>query len=156
MKSVLGEDDPGAPGGGARELDRSFDGLGSAVGWYHRRDPRRRALDELLRQHADEQADAELGEVRSAGVERLGQRFADVGVAASEREHAVAAQQIEVARTAAVDQIGTVTAAPVAVDSERPHDPPELGVQIAVVERGRLAGTLIEDLGYRWWHAGHG
>jgi outer membrane murein-binding lipoprotein Lpp len=67
-------------------------------------------------------------------------------VVATDREDAVAAQQVEVPVAAVVDQICALSAHPSPVVPERPHDPPQLPVQVAIVEDHLLARALAEDL----------
>ena len=146
MEAVAGVEDPRAPGGGAGELDRPLDRLGAGVGGHHRGDPCRGARDERLGQHARKDRHAELGEVRAVRVDQLAQRGDDIGVVAPDREGPVAAEQVEVARPVGVDQVRSFAAHPDAVEAERANDPPELGVEEAVVERHRLAGARSEGL----------
>jgi len=80
-------------------------------------------------------------------VEQLVQRGDHVGVVAPDREGAVARQQVEVAVALGIDQVRAVTVRPRAIEAERAHDPPELGVHVAVVERHRIAGTGRQRLG---------
>ena len=149
VEGVLGVKDPRATGGRARQLDRCLDRFRTAVGGDHRRDPRRRARHELLGEHARQEGDAELGEAGGLCVECLAQRFHDGRMAAPHGEHAVAAEQIEIALAGGVDQMRALTVAPIAIEAERAHDPPELAIEIAVVEAERLTRALLEDLADR-------
>ena len=77
---------------------------------------------------------------------------------APEGEDAVPGQEVQVAVAPVVDQVGALTAHPPAIEAERSHDSPQLGVEIAVVERHLLAGPAGEDLGDRAevaTHPGH-
>ena len=55
VEGVAGVEDPRAAGRRASELDRALDGLGAGVGRHHRRDPRRRAGDQLLGERTGKQ-----------------------------------------------------------------------------------------------------
>jgi hypothetical protein len=65
---------------------------------------------------------------------------------AADGEHPVPAQQVEVMVAAVVDQVGTLPGDPAAVIPEGSHDPAQLGVEIAVVERHLLALATGEDI----------
>ena len=143
VEGVAGVEDPRAPGRRARELDRAprrprcrcspAPSPRSAAG--------ARATSCLGEQRPASTLTPSWGRLAAAGVEQLAQRGDHVGVVAPDREGAVAAQQVEVAVAVGVDQVRALAARPVAVEAERAHDPPELGVQVAVVERHRLAGA---------------
>ena len=145
VEAMLGEQDPRAAGRRACQLDRRFDRLGAAVGEHHSVDARRRELDQPLRQQPGQQRDAHLRQVGCRGVEYVGERRDDPRVRAPDREYAVAAQQVQIARAGVVDQVRALAAHPRAVEAERPHDAPELRVQVGVVERHRSAGTLPQN-----------
>ena len=162
VEGVACVEDARAPGRRARQLDRGLDRLRAGVGRNHRHDPLGRPRDQLLREQARKHADAELRQVGAVGVEQLVQRGDHVGVVAPDREGAVARQQVEVAVAPRVDQVRALAARPGAVEAERAHDPPELGVQVAVVELHRIAGAGGERLGdpagerRAGWVGGHG
>ena len=93
-----------------------------------------------------QQRHAELRQVAGARGQHLLHRGDRLGVVAPDREHAVAAEQVQVALAGGVDQVRPLAADPGPVEAERPQDPPHLRVQIAVVERHLLAGALGEHL----------
>ena len=155
MEGVVEMEHPRAARGRAGELDGGLDGLGSAVGGDHRRDAAGRALQKLLRQDAGQQRDAELREVGRAGLHHGLDRRDHVGMVSSHGEGAVAGEQVEIALAAVVDQVSALAGDPVSVVPQRPHDPPQLRVEVAVVERHLLARPPIEDLAHRlglWRH----
>jgi hypothetical protein len=155
VEGVAGVQDARPPGGRAGEFHRALDGLGSRVGRHHRRNTCRRTLDERLRERAREHAHAELGEVRAVRVQQLAQGGDHVGVAAADREGPVAAQQVEVARAVGVDQVRALAVCPDTVEAERAHDPPELGVQVAVVQLHCLTGARSQHVGDGSGNGGH-
>ncbi len=112
------------------------------------RDARRRAREQLLGEHAAQQRHAELRQVAGARLHHLSHRGDRRGVVAPDREHAVAAEQVEVALAVGVDQVRALAAGPHAVEAERPQDAPHLGVQVAVVERHLLAAPRRQDLAH--------
>ena len=146
---MLGVEDAWATGRRASQLDRRLDRFSAAVGGDHRLDPRRRARHELLGEHAWQEGDAELGEAGGLCVECLAERFHDGRMAAPHGEHAVAAEQVEIALAGGVDQMRALTVAPIAIEAERAHDPPELAIEVAVVEAERLIRALLKDLADR-------
>src|SRR6202790_4778448 len=75
---------------------------------------------------------------------------------APDREHAISAEQIEVAISVRVDQVRSLSTHPHLVEAERPQNPPHLRVQETVVERHLLAGAGAQDLSHRGrGRAGH-
>ncbi len=146
VEGVLGVEDPRAPGRRARDLDRRLDRLRAAVRRHHRADARRRAREQLLGEHAAEQRHAELRQVAGPRGHRLLHGRDRLGVVAPDREHAIAAEQVEVALAALVDQVRALAAAPRLVEAERPQDPAHLRVQEAVVQLHLLAGAAGDDL----------
>ena len=152
MKGVLGVQHPRASGGGAGDLDRRLDRLGAGVGRNHRGDAVGRKREQLLGEHAAEQRHAQLRQVAGSRRHHLLDRGDRLRVVAPDREHAVAAEQVEVALAVGVDQMRALPSAPHLVEAQRAQDPPHLRVQIAVVERHLLAAASIEDL----LHAGRG
>src|SRR6185437_14967888 len=72
-------------------------------------------------------------------------------VVAADREHAVAAEQVEVALAALVDQVCALAPAPGLLEAERTQDSPHLRVQVTVVERHLLAGAGGQQLADAGW-----
>ncbi len=152
VEGVLGVQHTWAPGGGACDLDRRLDRLRAGVRRDHRGDAVGGAREQLLGEHAAEQRHPELRQVPGARGHHLLDRCNRLGVVAPDREHAVAAEQVQIALPVGVDQMCALAARPYLVESERAQDPPHLRVQIAVVQRHLLACTGAEDL----LHAGRG
>ena len=121
---------------------------------HHRRDRAWGTREQLLGEHTAEQRHPELGQVCRVRIHRVAHGRDRLGMVASDREHAVAAEQIEVAIALGVDQMGALPRDPALVEPERAHDPPELRIEIGVVERHLLAGAAGEDLADRR-DAGH-
>ncbi len=130
---MLGEQDARPPGGGASDLDRGLDGLGAAVGGHHRGDAGGCAREQLLGEHAAEQRDAELREVAGARRHHVLHGGDHFWVIAAEREDAVAAEEVEIALTVAVDEVRALATDPCLLETERPQDAAHLRVQIAIV-----------------------
>ena len=139
-------EDPLPAGGRSRELDRRLDGLGAGAREEGGAEIRRRALQQLLGEHAGEQREAELGHVRGLGGERLLELPSHCGVVAAEGEDAVAGEQVEVALAGLVDQVGPLSPDPGPVEADRAQDPNELRIHVALVQRGLLAAPASEDL----------
>ena len=151
---MLGVEDARAARGGPRKLDRALDGLGAGVRRDHRHDPLRCTLDERLREGAGEGGDAELGEVRAVRIQQRVELGDHVRVVAAHGEGAVTAEQVEVAVALRVDQVRALAADPLAVEAQGAHDPPELRVEVAIVERHRV-GAARERLGDGRGQIGH-
>ena len=142
VEGVARVEDPRAPGRGAGELDRALDRLGAGVGRDHRGDPLRSARDERLGEGARQQRHAELGEVGGVRVQQLVQLGDHVWVVAADRERAVAATAGRGSgcprrRSGARPRRATHSRS----KPERAHDPPELRVEVAVVELHRVAAA---------------
>ena len=103
----------------------------------------------------EQQRHAELRQVAGARVQHVLDGGDDVGVVAPDGEHAVAAEQVEVALAGRVDQVRPLAAGPGAVETQRAQDAPHLRVEVTVVERQLLAPALGEHLGHRGDRAGH-
>ena len=143
---MVGVEDALAARCGARDLDRRLDRLGAAVRGHDRRHARGRAPDQLLGEHPAQERHAELRQVAGAGGEHRLDRRDRLGMVAADREHAVAAEEVQVALAVRIDQVGAVAADPHLVEAERAHDAPHLRVQIAVAERELLARAGAQDL----------
>ena len=105
MEAAAAEQDPLAAGGGTGELQRPLDRLRAGAGQHHGVERRRRAGDQLLGEQPRQRRDPELGKVGGVGVEHPVQLRLHVRVIAPEREHAVAAEQVQVAVAIAIDQV---------------------------------------------------
>jgi hypothetical protein len=137
--------DPRPPGGAARELDRRLDRLRPGAREHRVAEVLRRAREQLLGQDARQQRDPELREVRRVRCQRRFDLRPHARVVAPDREDAVAGEHVEVAIAAGVDQVRALGAAPAAVEPQRAQDPPELRVQMAVVERQLLARARLQQ-----------
>ena len=147
MKRVVGVQDPLSAGRGARHLDRGLDGLGPGVGRDHRADARGRTVEQLLGQHPLEQAHAELGHVRRAGRQHLFDGGDRLRVVAPDREHAVSADEVQIALAGLVDEVGPLPCAPGLVEADLRRIRP-IWDKIAVVEIEILSAPAGEDLAH--------
>ena len=68
-------------------------------------------------------------------------------MAAAEREDPIAGQEVQVFVALAVDQVRAVAANPLAIEAEGAQDPSELRVEVALVERHRVGGAQLEQIG---------
>ena len=147
MERVLGVEHPPAAGRRAGDLDRRLDRLGAAVGRAPspRRSPARaRAAPRPARRSAASHP-AGAG-CPSARRHHLPQRRDHLRVVAPDREHAIAAEQVEVALAPGRRSGARPRRPPTPVEAERAQDPPHLRVQVAVVELELLAPAGGEDL----------
>jgi hypothetical protein len=103
----------------------------------------------LIAASTAEQRHAQLGEVARLRVEQLAHPGDHLRVVAPDGEHAVAAEQVQVAIAVGVDQMRPLATDPRPVEPERLEDPPHLGVQVALVQLHLLARALGDDLRYR-------
>ena len=134
---MLAMDDAGTAGGGAGELDCRFHRLGAGIGEKHLVEIRRKA-DEALRQQSGKRRHVELHETRQFRVEHALERVAQRRVIAPDREHAVAAQQVEIFRALAVEQILPGAAAEADIIAQRFQHAHHL-----LVEMTRVGGKAI-------------
>ena len=147
VEAALAEQHARPAGGHARELERRLDRLRPRVREHGGVDPLRHPREQILGEQAGGERDAQLREVGRPRRERLRERVAYVRVVAAEREHAVAAEQVEVTIAARVDQLGALGRHPAAVEVERAQHPAELRVEVPVVQRELLPAPLVEQAG---------
>ncbi len=155
VKGVLGIQHARARSRGPGDLDRRLDRLGAGVRRHHRPDRVGRAPEQLLGQHPAQQRHAELRQVAGARGHDLLDRGDRRGVVAPDREHAIAAEQVQIALTGGVDQMRALAPRPRSVEPERAQDPAHLRVQVAIVERHLLTRARLDQFthaGNRLWH----
>ena len=131
VEAVLGRDDARPLRRGAAELDRRLDRLGAGVREEDAVDRGGQPLDERLREPRGDRRDAELHRVRRLRLQVLDQRRLDARVVAADREHAEAAEQVEVLGAVRVGEVRAVRARPALVEADRPQHADELRVDRA-------------------------
>ena len=140
MERVVGEEDARSCRVAQRDvLDDRLDRLGSAVGEEAAIVVVRHARDERLREQSGERRAFHLHEVRQRAVHRVAERLFDTGMATTEREDSEAGEEVEVAPPVAVEEVGALGAHVVGVEADRPQYPRHLRVEVALVQRERLA-----------------
>ncbi len=112
MEAVIGVQEARPAGGGAGDLHRRLDRLRTRVRRHHRGDAARSAGEQLLGQDTAQERHPELRQVGGSRGQQLVDGRDHVRVIASEREHAVARDQVEVALAVGVDQVRAVAADP--------------------------------------------
>ena len=123
----------GAAGRAAREFDGGLDALRPRIG-EERLLQIGHELHQLFGQQARQHRHVHLHEIRKVAVQNAGQRLAQGRVIAADREHAEAAQQIEIFLVLPVIEILPLAAAEADVEADRLQDADELFVQIAAVQ----------------------
>jgi hypothetical protein len=147
VEAALAEQHALPAGGHARELQRRLDRLRPGVREHGGVDPLRHPREQFLGEQAGGERDAQLREVGRPRRERLRECVAYARIVTAEREHPVAAEQVEVTIAARVDQLGALGGHPTAVEVERAQHPPELRVEVPVVQRELLPAPLVEQAG---------
>ena len=104
VKGVGAIDDAGPAGGAARELDRGLDAFGAGIGEEHLVEIGHE-FEQPLGQHAGQGRDVELHEIGQVAVEHALQGLAQRRMVAADRKNAKAAQQIEIARAVAIEEV---------------------------------------------------
>ena len=102
------------------------------------------ARAERLGEQPGEQGAVHLHHVRQVQLDRPVQRRFDGRVRAAEREDAEAAQEVQVALAAVVEEPRTLAANVGPVEPERAKDPRQLGVEVRLVQRELVALVLTE------------
>ena len=130
-KPCSAETTRGRAGRGAAELDRRLDRLGAGVREEDAVDRGGQPLDERLREPRGDRRDPELDRVRRLRLQVLDQRRLDARVVAPDREHAEAAEQVEVLDAVRVGEVRAARAGPALVEPDRPQHAHELRVDRA-------------------------
>jgi hypothetical protein len=115
---------------GARELDGGFDGFRARIrkkNFVEKRDMTQQSLG----QDAGQRRDVHLNKIGQVAVEDVFERVAHIRIIAADREDAKAAQQVEIARVGAVEQILAATGLEADVKSDGLEDSHHLVVQMA-------------------------
>src|SRR3954469_1620937 len=139
VKCVAAIDDPGPAGRRARELDRSLDRFRAGVReeyFFKMRHEREQPLGEQARKRRD----IHLNQIGQIGVEHALERSAYCRMIAPDREHAIAAQQINIPLTLAIVEVLSLSLAKADVIPDGPEHPHHLLVEPTGVE--------IEALGF--------
>src|ERR1700689_3837422 len=129
--------DARAVGGAAREFDRSLDALGAGVGKKHLVEIRH-VFEQPLGMHARKGRDVELHQIGQVAVEHALERFAQRRMIAANRKNAEPAQQVEITRTVAIEQILALTLLKTDIVADRLQDAYEL-----LVEMTSMHGTAL-------------
>ena len=137
MERVRAVDDAGPAGRAAGELDRRFDRFGAGIGEEHLVQIGH-VFEQPLGQHAGQRRDVELHEIGQVAVEHALQRVAQRRMVAADREHAKAAQQVEIARAVAIEQILALALLKADVVADGLEHAYQLLVQVA-----RMHGTAL-------------
>jgi hypothetical protein len=155
VEGVIAADDVGAAGGGAAELDRGLDRLGTGVAEKGLLQPRRVARQALCKQPG-EKGDIELDEPRELSIQHLPERAHHGRVATADGEHAKAAQEIEIAVALGIEQVGSLAARVGDVEADRLEDAHELGIEMPVEElpgfKAALGDQRSKIEGHAWPH----
>jgi hypothetical protein len=143
VEGVLAMDDPTSTGCRAAELDRRLGRLGAGVAEERFTQPRH-AREQLLGEEAREQRGVELDEASELATQHLLERPDHGRVVAAEREHAKAAQKVEIALPPGVEQIGALRTDVVDVEPEHSQNPQGLGVEM-LLEQSELFRPALGD-----------
>ena len=146
MERMAAIGDAGAARRGARELDRGLDRLGAGIGEEHLVEMRHQ-IEQPVGQDAGERRDVHLHEVGQVGVERALQRGADRRVVAAEREHAEAAQQVEILPVRAVVEILSASLAKTDIISDGLENTDHLLVEALLVQAEAVGFVGLEQRG---------
>ena len=144
VEGVAAIHDAAAPGRGARELDRRLDRLRAGIGEEHLVEMRHER-EQPLGQNAGERRDVHLHEIRQVGVEHALQRRANRRMIAADREHAEAAQQVEIAVALAVVEVLAASLAKADIIADRPQHPDHLLVEAAAMQAEALGFVALEQ-----------
>ena len=103
-------------------------------------------LQHLAREHSGQERRVHLDEVRQVGVDRLVERLLQRRVAPAEGEHPEPGEEVEIAATFVVVEVGALGARVEAVEADRTENPHELGVDVPAVELEVLSLVACQHL----------
>ena len=138
--------DARAVGGAAREFDRGLDALGAGVGKEHLVEIRH-IFEQLLGEHTRQRRDVELHQIGQVGVEHALERFAQRRMIAANRKNAEPAQQVEITRAVAVEQILALPLLKTDIIADRLQDAHQLLVEITSMHGTALRLAVHKHLG---------
>src|SRR5690606_36870796 len=116
--ALLAVEDAIATGGGARVLDRGLDAFGSRVREVDAREVARSEAHELFRERAAEPGHSEFRQVGKVEVEGLFEDATHLGMVSAERENAEPSDEVEVAMSLRIEEVGPEAARPDLVEAE--------------------------------------
>ena len=152
MEGMFAIDDPGPPGRRTGELDGRLDRFRAGIGKEHLVEIGH-PLQEPLGQNSGQHRHVELHQVGQVAVEHAFERLAHVRMIAADREHAEAAEQVQIAGALAVVEIGALAAAEADVIADGAQDPHHLLVEMAAVQPVAFGLALVMQGGDIVGHA---
>ncbi|CAM5324373.1 hypothetical protein SAFG77S_00079 [Streptomyces afghaniensis] len=141
MEGVRAVQDSGSAGDEAGELQRSLDGLRSAVAEEHPVQVRA-VREQLLGQQARQRLAVEPGEVGEPGVQDVVQRLAHHGVVAAQAHHPEPGEHVQVVVAVRVVEVGALGALVDLVEADGVQHARELVVQVPGVQLVALGSAL--------------